>query len=334
MRKAKYLIILFLFLLACASVPLQTPNPTNPKLTLPEKTFIEGIKIDYGQAFNDCVPVSLEAVFKFYGVTVDRKEIANQIQLFSGTKLTTMVTYVKNQGFNIDTFNDKNEDKRLIKYFLFQKSPVLVPIGKVGIGHMVVLVGYDDSKRIFFVADPGWRKLREWRYFDFNEWHRYPGNLGLLVYPKSIEFQIIAYYTKVIENDPRSAEAYNNRGSTYYEKGLYEQTISDYNKALEINPRYTLVYNNLAWVLATVGNASFRDGGKAVELALKACELSVWKNPLYLSTLAAAYARVGDFDSAVKWQEKALEFPEVTNKTEYQMRLNFYKKGRPWPPDM
>jgi serine/threonine-protein kinase len=76
---------------------------------------------------------------------------------------------------------------------------------------------------------------------------------------------------------------------------------------------------------------SFRNGKKAVELALKACELSDWKNPGYLDTLAAAYARVGDFGNAVKWQEKALESPELANNTEAQQRLNFYLERKPWP---
>jgi tetratricopeptide (TPR) repeat protein len=245
-----------------------------------------------------------------------------------------MVSYVKRQGFNIDAFIDGNEDKRIIKYFLAQKLPVLVPIGNVRMGHMVVLVGYDDSKRIFSMADPGWRELQEWRYFDFNEWHRYPGNLGFLVYPKSMDFLTIAYYTKIIENDPKSSEAYNNRGNAYCEKGFFEQAISDFERALEINPKYAIVYNNLAWILSTANKAVLQDGGKAVELALKACELSNWKKPEYLSTLAAAYARAGDFNNAVKWQEKAMEFPEVGNKRESHLRLQFYKKGRPWPPNI
>ena len=49
------------------------------------------------------------------------------------------------------------------------------------------------------------------------------------------------------------------------------------------------------------------DGKQAVEDATKACELSEWQNPLYLAGLAMAYAESGDFDAALKWQQKAIE---------------------------
>ncbi len=92
-------------------------------------------------------------------------------------------------------------------------------------------------------------------------------------------------------------------------------------------------YNNLAWLFATVKSPGFRDEKKAVELAIKACELSGWGNAEYLDTLAAAYARVGDFANAVKWQEKALQFFQERKKTEAKKRLNFYQGRKPWPPD-
>ena len=145
--------------------------------------------------------------------------------------------------------------------------------------------------------------------------------------------QAISEFNKALEINPRYAEAYNNRGIGYEEKGQYGQAILDYNKALEINPRYANPYNGLAWLLATAKASYLRDGKKALELSLKACEFSKWKNPTYLDTLAAAYARVGDFGNAIKWQEKVLESPKFAKHEEAQKRLTLYRNHKAWPPN-
>ena len=149
--------------------------------------------------------------------------------------------------------------------------------------------------------------------------------------------EAISDYSKAIEIDPRDVRAYNYRAWEYTLKGEYDQAISDLKKALEINPRYADTYNNLAWVLATAKVSAFHDGKKALELALKACELSDWKKLDYLDTLAAAYARVGDFENAVKWQERVIGSPDVAKwvdlQAELQERLKFYKERKPWPAD-
>jgi hypothetical protein len=41
-------------------------------------------------------------------------------------------------------------------------------------------------------------------------------------------------------------------------------------------------------------------------LATKACEMTGWKNYKYLETLAAAYARTGDFKHATEWEQRAM----------------------------
>jgi Flp pilus assembly protein TadD len=145
--------------------------------------------------------------------------------------------------------------------------------------------------------------------------------------------QAISDFNRAIELNPNDNKAYNNRGIAYRLKGQYDQAISNFNKAIEINPKDAEAYNNLAWLFATAKLPRFRNGKKAVEFALKGCELSDWRKPEYLDTLAAAYARAGDFDNAVKWEKKALEFPKLTRPSEFQKRLNFYREHKPWPSD-
>jgi serine/threonine protein kinase/tetratricopeptide (TPR) repeat protein len=66
------------------------------------------------------------------------------------------------------------------------------------------------------------------------------------------------------------------------------------------------VHNVLAWWLASTKSEQLRDERLALELATKACEMSEYKDPGVLQTLAVAHAATGDFDKAVKWTEEAL----------------------------
>jgi tetratricopeptide (TPR) repeat protein len=158
-------------------------------------------------------------------------------------------------------------------------------------------------------------------------------NRGIAYDNKGQYDQAISDYTKALEIDPRDAWTYYNRGVAYGKKGQYDQAISDYSKTLEKNPKCADAYNNLAWLLATANVTRFRNGEKALQLALKACELTDWKNPSCLDTLAAAYARLGDFVNAIKWQEKALESPKLSNNKDAQQRLVLYREHKPWPSD-
>jgi tetratricopeptide (TPR) repeat protein len=160
-------------------------------------------------------------------------------------------------------------------------------------------------------------------YFNRGNEHEQKGRLD----------EAISDFSKGLKINPKDSRTYSNRGNIYRQKGQYDQAISDFNKALEINPKDTVAYNNLAWILATAKEPNVRNGQKAIEYASKACELTDWKNSNALDTLAAAYARVGDFGNAIKWQGKALEYSDISERNEVQQRLNSYREHRPWVDD-
>ena len=93
-------------------------------------------------------------------------------------------------------------------------------------------------------------------------------------------------------------------------------------------------YNSLAWIFATHQEAQVRNGAEAVRLAERACELTDYKAPPLLDTLAAAYAEAGQFDKAVETAEKAIQLVRTAKReeiaTDIQNRLNLYKAKRPY----
>jgi tetratricopeptide (TPR) repeat protein len=140
----------------------------------------------------------------------------------------------------------------------------------------------------------------------------------------------IEIYTKVLEQEPENLFALAGRANALLVIGKHAEAIADYEKALKLDPEDSGVLNNLSWVLSTSPDDKIRNGKRALDLALKACEVTQYKKAHILSTLAAAYAEMGDFKTAIKWSQKAVEFGSAEEQEALQKELDSYRAEKPF----
>jgi membrane associated rhomboid family serine protease/tetratricopeptide (TPR) repeat protein len=110
-----------------------------------------------------------------------------------------------------------------------------------------------------------------------------------------------------------------------YQMKFYSQAILHYQDALRRDPRLAEAHNNLAWLYATSEDPRYRDPKKALEHARRAVELTEWKEPNFIDTLAEAFFVNNDFDEAVQTQLKALKL--APDNREFQEHMQKYRKA-------
>lgn len=143
----------------------------------------------------------------------------------------------------------------------------------------------------------------------------------------------IAIYDQLLREDPQNGRALVGRADAYLSIGEHAKAVADYEVVIKLEPPELMdtIYNNFAWVLATSPIDQVRDGERAVVLATKACDLTEYKQPHILSTLAASYAEAGDFDKAIEWSEKAVELGKDHRDLEQlQGELESYRQKKPY----
>jgi Flp pilus assembly protein TadD len=148
-------------------------------------------------------------------------------------------------------------------------------------------------------------------------------------------------FDEAIKNYRQASQINSNRPETFYHWGMTldqsgrpREAVAQYREALKLNPNLTPVLNNLAWILASNPDDTLRDGAEAVRLAERACELTHHGKPLYLVTLAAAYAEAGRFPEAVAAAEKAEQLATTAGLTAVAAKnrqlLELYRAGKPY----
>jgi hypothetical protein len=93
----------------------------------------------------------------------------------------------------------------------------------------------------------------------------------------------------------------------------FAEALQAYREAVRLHPDDPVALNNLAWSLAANPRQELRNGREAVEFASKAVELTSQHQPVFMGTLAAAYAEDGQFAKAVEMAEKARAIALLNN---------------------
>ncbi|MGH7937293.1 MAG: tetratricopeptide repeat protein, partial [Bryobacteraceae bacterium] len=144
--------------------------------------------------------------------------------------------------------------------------------------------------------------------------------------------EAIADLDEYLRRKPADSSAYVARAEAFLAKAEYQKADLDIRKAEECGAQDSTFLNAIAWIRATCPGDAFRDGAEAVEKARRACEITRWKEPNCLDTLAAAYAEVGKFHAAIEYEKKAINATRssVAGRQEMQHRLALYRQHRPY----
>lgn len=129
----------------------------------------------------------------------------------------------------------------------------------------------------------------------------------------------------VVGKNPRSAEGQLELADLLAEQKLYPDAIQHYQEALRLKPDMPEAHNNLAWLLATSEDPKYRNPGASLDHARRAVELTHWREPNSIDTLAEAFYANGNFQEAVRVQTKALQLDPQNR--EFQEHMARYRKA-------
>jgi tetratricopeptide (TPR) repeat protein len=157
-------------------------------------------------------------------------------------------------------------------------------------------------------------------------------NMGTLLALQGDITNAMSYLQRAVELNPESAESYGKLGVALSEQGRAQDAIACYRESLRLRPDQVPACNNLAWILATNPNSGLRNGVEAVGLAQHACQLTGYKQPLLVGTLAAAFAEAGRFSEAIGTADKAIELATSVGQKELAQKnrelRNLYQSGQ------
>ncbi|WP_456434339.1 M48 family metalloprotease [Thermosulfuriphilus sp.] len=137
---------------------------------------------------------------------------------------------------------------------------------------------------------------------------------------------LVAMVEKKIKEDPeRRPQWYKILASIYLEINDPRAAVETLEEALRMAPEDPEILNNLAWLYLTIEDPARRNPFRALDLALKAAQIS--PDAYVLDTLALAYFENGQIDEAIRLEKMALKKARK-NKDHYRRQLKRFLKAK------
>jgi protein O-mannosyl-transferase len=191
-----------------------------------------------------------------------------------------------------------------------------------------------NSKGLFDAAEEAFRQCLK-----INPNHVQAGvNLGSLLQTENRMEEAAGCYRMVLRNEPNDYVICFALASISANTGKLSESIGYYRDTLRFKPDHTPALNDLAWILAAAPDTQIRNPQEAMSLVRKACELTDFKNPSFLDTLAVAYAANNQFKEAIETAQKAIDLANAAGQTDLasrmKKRLQLYQASKPYydPP--
>jgi protein O-mannosyl-transferase len=141
-------------------------------------------------------------------------------------------------------------------------------------------------------------------------------------------------YRTALRIDPNDEESCWNLAYTLHCLRQLEEAALYDRRTLQLKPDHVPALNDLAWILATTADRKIQNPAEAIRLAHRASELTDWKEPAILDTLATAYASAYRFREATETAQRALDLATAAGQEdlnrEIQKRLQLYKASTPY----
>jgi tetratricopeptide (TPR) repeat protein len=158
--------------------------------------------------------------------------------------------------------------------------------------------------------------------------------LGLALQGQGDLAEAVRSLRAAVELDPNRVRYRCALACALQEQGDPISAENEYQTASRMDAYWPGELDRRAWILATHPDVRNRDAVEALLLAKQVCQATQYQQPVFLDTLAAAYAEAGRFSEAVAMAERAHALAVAAKHEELakvlQERVRLYKECRPY----